>query len=91
MSKCWLCYEEKPKLDMVCNCKNGLQFAHQNCIIKWIYASKEKKCRFCNTEYKIDNISNTKLNYYKFKEIVIKFYEIYKEFSDYCLENQLFM
>ena len=45
--RCWICFEQTNDTAK-CDCKNGFQYAHYNCL----YKLNKSHCRFCKKKYK---------------------------------------
>lgn len=52
--QCWICRDgESLPEARYCNCYGDLQYCHEECLKTWISMSGEKKCKFCQTPYKV--------------------------------------
>lgn len=83
MSTCWICFEKCNENDK-CNCKNGFQIIHNNCIIKWFSMTGIKNCKFCNCNYKY---KSSVYLYLLFKYYVISIFNKLSELLEYDLYN----
>nr|WIV69324.1 hypothetical protein pBo5 [Bovine gammaherpesvirus 4] len=53
--QCWICRDgESLPEARYCNCYGDLQYCHEDCLRTWISMSGEKKCKFCQTPYKVN-------------------------------------
>nr|AIA82759.1 hypothetical protein pBo5 [Bovine gammaherpesvirus 4] len=53
--QCWICRDgESLPEARYCNCYGDLQYCHEECLKTWISMSGEKKCKFCQTPYKVN-------------------------------------
>nr|WIV69244.1 hypothetical protein pBo5 [Bovine gammaherpesvirus 4] len=52
---CWICRDSENLPEArYCHCYGDLRYCHEECLKKWISLSGEKKCKFCQTSYKVN-------------------------------------
>lgn len=89
MHICWICKNKCLSQNTICNCKNEISFVHENCLIKWIIASNNLKCRFCNSNYKLSNINVIFLYTIKIKLLIVKIWNEIEVISQIMLDDHI--